>query len=80
MLVEWRYDCRGCQNFGRVGRSGALQLRSAAYFEECLVAPTSASLIACTIGLVEIEIGNPPEGYTPPFTTGECATLDVACR
>lgn len=79
VLVEWSYDCPGCQNFGRVGRSGALQLQPAAYFDDCLAAPTTSSLIACTVGLVEIETGNPPEGYAPPFTTGECATLEVAC-
>jgi hypothetical protein len=79
VLVEWGHDCPGCQNFGRVGRSGALELQPASYFDDCLAAPTTESLIACTIGLVEIDTGNPPEGYTPPFTTGECTTLDVAC-
>lgn len=79
VMVEWRFDCPACENFGRIGRSGALELRPAAWFDDCLDAPTTESLIACTIGLIEYDNGQPPEGYAPPFTTGECATLDVAC-
>lgn len=80
VVVEWIYDnCSDCLNFGRIGRSGALVLQPAAYFDECLAMPTTESLIACTIGLLDIDIGNPPQGYTPPFTTGECASLEAAC-
>jgi hypothetical protein len=79
VIVEWTYDCPGCQNFGRIGRSGALELQPASWFDDCLAAPTTASLIACTVGLAEIETGSPPEGYAPPFTTGECTTLQATC-
>lgn len=80
VVVEWYFDCPGCQNYGTVGRSGVVSLQPASWFDDCLADPTTANLIACTVGLVEIPFGNPPrEGYVPPFTTGECVSLDAVC-
>jgi hypothetical protein len=79
VVVEWGYVCPGCFGFGRVGRSGALELQPGAWFDECLAAPTTESLIACTVGLVEYDTGDPPPGYAPPFTTGTCTSLLPTC-
>lgn len=80
VVVEWQFDCPGCFGFGHIGRSGVLSLQPTAWFDDCLAAPTAESLIQCTVGLVEYEFGQPPpEGYVPPFVTGECVSLDAAC-
>jgi hypothetical protein len=80
VIVTWLYDCPGCFGFGSVGRSGTLELQPTAWFDDCLADPTPENLIACTVGLVEYEpSGPPPEGYVPPFVTGECVTLDAEC-
>jgi hypothetical protein len=79
-IVEWVYDCPGCYGFGSVGRSGVLSLRPDEWFDDCLAEPTTESLIQCTVGLSEFQPGNPPpEGYVPPFVTGDCVSLDAAC-
>lgn len=80
VLVEWIYDCPGCINFGSVGRSGMMLLQPGTYFDDCLAAPTPESLIECTVGLLEYQPSSPPpEGYVPPFVTGQCVVLESAC-
>jgi hypothetical protein len=79
-IVEWYYDCPGCFGFGSIGRSGTMSLQPDEWFDDCLAAPTPESLIECTVGLIEYQPSNPPpEGYVPPFVTGDCVSLDAAC-
>ncbi|MCA9636130.1 MAG: hypothetical protein KC420_08905 [Myxococcales bacterium] len=78
--IQWYVDCQGCPESGRVGRSGRLALQPQAYFDACLNAPTTASLIDCIYGFTEyVEGAGPADDYTPPWTTGECLSLDFAC-
>jgi hypothetical protein len=80
VVVEWQVDCPGCFGFGSVGRSGMLERQAPEWFDDCLADPTAENLIACTVGLVEFVPGDPPpEGYVPPFVTGDCVSLDAAC-
>ncbi len=77
---QWVVDCQGCPESGRVGRSGRLALQPAAYFDECLAAPTTASLLQCIYGFTAFQEGQGPvDGYTPPWTTGMCSALEFAC-
>lgn len=77
---QWLVDCQGCPESGVVGRSGRLALQPAAYFDACLVAPTTASLLECIYGFTDFQEGQgPADGYTPPWTTGMCSALEFAC-
>ena len=78
--IQWEVDCQGCPSSGSVGRSGLLALQPAGYFDDCLDAPTTASLIQCAFGFTDFSQGSgPADGYTPPWTTGECTALEFAC-
>ena len=80
VLIEWAVDCQGCPESGAVGRSGQLTLQPDSYFDDCLAAPNTASLIQCVFGFVDFAAGQPPpDAYAPPFTTGECASLELSC-
>jgi len=80
VVTEWTVDCPGCQNFGRIGRTGVLPLQPATWFDDCLADPTAETLIQCTVGFLQYEPEQPPpEGYVHPFTTGECDSLDALC-
>lgn len=80
VLIEWDLDCQGCPESGAVGRSGQLTLQPDSYFDACLAASDTASLIQCVFGFVDFAPGQPPpDAYAPPFTTGECASLDLSC-
>lgn len=79
-VMQWDYECMNCFGGGDNGRSGTMALQPASYFDDCLAAPTTDSLIQCIFGFVEIPAdGLPPKGWTPPFTTGECSALEFAC-
>ncbi len=81
-VVEWQFDCPGCFNSGDLGRSGTLSLQPAGWFDDCLADPTVERLIECLVGIPDEEYQSsrpPPEGYVPPFVTGECVSLDTAC-
>lgn len=79
-LMQWHMECQGCFAFGDVGRSGVLELQPAAYFDDCLAAPTTESLAQCIFGFTTfVAEAPPPAGYTPPFTTGTCTSLEIAC-
>ncbi|NVB40929.1 hypothetical protein G6O69_24025 [Pseudenhygromyxa sp. WMMC2535] len=77
VIVEWVFECGGCYNFGRLGRSGVLSLQPTSYFDDCLADETEAGAVACLIGLTSAD--DLPEGYLPPFTTGTCDSLTPAC-
>ncbi|HEY8374927.1 MAG TPA: hypothetical protein VIK91_00505 [Nannocystis sp.] len=77
--VEWRFVCGGCINSGALGRSGALHVQPASWFDDCLSEPTTENLIKCTVGLTEYHDSPPPEDFVPPFTSGECASLEPKC-
>lgn len=77
--VEWVFSCGGCINFGSMGRSGKLHLQATSWFDDCLADPTVENLIKCTVGLVQYDGDGPPDSYVPPFTTGECASLEPSC-
>lgn len=78
--LQWTVDCPGCPISGHYGRSGLLTLNSDDFFETCLKEPTTQSLLECVYGLTMVqEADGPPEGYTPPWTTGECSQLVFAC-
>ena len=78
--IQWTVDCPGCPDSGHFGRTGLLPLNSTDFFDACLEAPTTESLIQCIYGFTAVkEADGPPEGYTPPWTTGECAGLEFAC-
>ena len=80
VLLEWRLDCPGCPSHGEFRRSGQLALQPDAFFDDCLAAPDTASLIQCVFGFVDFTPGAmPPSGYTPPWATGECVSLEIAC-
>jgi hypothetical protein len=77
---QWTVDCAGCPESGVVGRSGRLALQPAAYFDACLAAPTTASLLECIYGFTSYQEGDgPADGYTPPWTTGMCSALEFVC-
>ena len=79
-VTEWRVDCPGCFNFGVLGRTGALELQPADYFDVCLADPSPDTLITCIVGFLEYDWGQPPpDGYVPPFTTGTCVSVDPVC-
>lgn len=80
--VRIQYDdsCEGCPSSGFFGRIGTLQLQDSTYFDDCLIDPTVESLAACLVGLTEFVPGAPPpDGWTPPFTTGTCIDMEWAC-
>ncbi len=80
VTVQWEVDCQGCPTSGRFGRTGRLELQGAAFFAECLDSPDTAKLIECLYGFTEFSEGSGPEdGYTPPWTTGECSALEFKC-
>ena len=80
VTLQWWVDCQGCPSSGIVGRSGVLQLRDKAFFDACLNAPTTATLIDCIYGFTEFDEGSGlAQGETPPYTTGECSALEFAC-
>lgn len=79
-LVEYFLECQGCPESGYFGRTGQLQLQPDSYFDDCLAAPTSTSLIACVFGFADFVHGAPPPpDYAPPWTTGACVNLDLVC-
>lgn len=79
-VMQWDYECMNCFGGGDNGRSGTMALQPAAYFEDCLEAPTTETLTQCIFGFVDIAPdGLPPKGWTPPFTTGDCSALEFAC-
>lgn len=78
--MQWYMECQGCIAFGTVGRSAILELQPPSYFDDCLAAPTTESLAQCIFGFTTFEFeAPPPEGYTPPFTTGRCSSLEPGC-
>jgi hypothetical protein len=80
VLVEWYLECQGCPISGAFRRSGQLALRPDSFFDDCLAMPDTASLTECVFGFVDFTAGQQPAiDYTPPFTTGECTSLDIAC-
>ena len=80
VLLEWAIDCPGCPESGQFRRSGQLALQPAAFFDDCLAAPDTAGLIQCVFGFVDFDAGLlPPADQTPPWTTGECVSLEIAC-
>lgn len=80
VLVEYRFECQGCPDSGYFGRTGQLTLQPGAYFDACLAAPDTASLIQCVFGFTDFSPGQPPPAdYAPPWTTGECASLERVC-
>lgn len=80
VLVEWFLECQGCPNSGAFRRSGQLALQAKSYFDECLLAPDTSTLVGCVFGFVDFPAGEQPAAdYTPPFTTGECVGMDISC-
>lgn len=80
VLVEYSFECEGCPDSGYFGRTGQLALQPDKYFEDCLAAPDMAARIQCVFGFTEFPPGQPPAAdYAPPWTTGECLSLDIAC-
>lgn len=80
VLLEWYFNCPGCPDSGEFRRSGQLALQPDVFFDDCLVAPDTASLIQCVFGFVDFTASTlPSDGYTPPWTTGECVSLEIAC-
>jgi hypothetical protein len=79
-VVQWDVECMNCFGGGDNGRTATMALQPVAFFEACLAAPTTESLAECYFGFLEYEWGGPPpDGWTPPFTTGECSALEFAC-
>ncbi|MCH9684519.1 MAG: NifU family protein [Deltaproteobacteria bacterium] len=80
VLMQYQDSCEGCPSSGYFGRSGALPLQDAAFFDACLTNPTTESLGDCLIGLDTWVWGAPPPvDWTPPFATGECVDLEWGC-
>lgn len=80
VLVEYFLECQGCPDSGYFGRTGTLELQPDTYFDDCLAMPTPASLIDCAFGFTTFTAGDPPPAdYAPPWTTGACLDLDIAC-
>lgn len=80
VLVEYFFECEGCPDSGYFGRTGQLALQPDAYFDGCLAAPDTAALIQCVFGFTDFPAGEPPAAdYAPPWTTGECVSLELVC-
>jgi hypothetical protein len=80
VFTQWQFDCPACTHHGTIGRTGVMSLRSADYFDECLAATANEDLIQCIVGFLEFEPDTPPpQGYLPPFVTGECTSLEPSC-
>lgn len=79
VVVEWKTQGFGLDLGGTLGRTGVLPLQPPSYFDECLADPTPAALVDCLVGMVGPALDPPPEDYVPPFTTGECRSLDFSC-
>lgn len=80
VTLQWEVACEGCPTSGVFGRSGVLQLQDQAFFDSCLNAPTTATLLDCVFGFTEFDEGSGlATGETPPWTTGECSALEFAC-
>jgi hypothetical protein len=78
--VLWEVDCQGCPSSGILGRSGVLNLQDQAFFDGCLNAPTTATLLDCVYGFTEFDEGSGlAAGETLPWVTGECSALEFAC-
>ncbi|HHH28626.1 MAG TPA: hypothetical protein ENK57_09815 [Polyangiaceae bacterium] len=78
--VQWEVDCQGCPSSGTFGRSGVLKLQDQAFFDGCLKAPTTATLLDCLYGFTEFDEGSGlAEGETLPWVTGECSALEFGC-
>lgn len=79
-LVEYSFECEGCPDSGYFGRTGQLALQPDKYFDDCLAAPDLTARIQCVFGFVDFPPGEPPAAdYAPPWTTGECLSLEIAC-
>ncbi len=80
VFLEWYLECQGCPNSGYFKRSGQLALQPQSFFDDCLAAPTSDSLIQCVFGFVDFEPESPPPvDYFPPWTTADCLSLEIMC-
>lgn len=78
--VQWEVDCQGCPTSGTFGRSGVLKLQDQAFFDGCLNAPTTATLLDCMYGFTEFDEGSGlAQGETLPWATGECSALEFGC-
>ena len=78
--VQWEVDCQGCPVSGTFGRSGVLKLQDQAFFDGCLNAPTTETLLDCMYGFTEFDEGSGlEEGETLPWVTGECTALEFGC-
>lgn len=80
LRMQFQDTCKGCPTSGYFGHSGTLELQDSAYFDACLADPTVESLADCLVGLPMYDAGGPPpEGWTPPFTTGTCVDFEWSC-
>ena len=78
--VQWEVDCQGCPSSGTFGRSGVLKLQDQAFFDGCLNAPTTETLLDCVYGFTEFDEGSGlADGETLPWVTGECSALEFSC-